>query len=391
MDIKQNKRKYVLYSADDGRPDSLKQCAFFSSPAGCKNGSTCKFMHGEAIGFTKEPVESRAINSLGSSKQHRLENGSSAASNRPKADIPHSVANNTVRQEKEHNVAASTREQHKRDHAELGLAKSSTTGAPPGLRDTGTKPNPTTQQPMKTPPASNGNASLANIEQQMIKKLQEQQLMYEQRLAKLAEQLTSNTGSSTMAAVVPQSTSALVPGRPNESDDDNDTDFLFKAVNVALDATKKDTQHSPSDKPQQQQQQQRGAVPVDAIDRSTWGNNGDTSPVASLFVGRANVSKALQTSNSKHAVDGSSKKRIFANQKIEQQEKKLVVDSVDLCETEFDPKKINFESLSWQTLVDKSQSHFRFGKEYGFVTDERWVQPKPFGDWYAAFSLLILI
>ena len=41
-----NKKRYVLFSKDDGRSDAEKPCAFFASPAGCKNGSNCKFLHG---------------------------------------------------------------------------------------------------------------------------------------------------------------------------------------------------------------------------------------------------------------------------------------------------------------------------------------------------------
>jgi hypothetical protein len=46
MSEKDKKRKYLLFKKDDGRPDHLKPCAFFNSPAGCKNGSKCRFLHG---------------------------------------------------------------------------------------------------------------------------------------------------------------------------------------------------------------------------------------------------------------------------------------------------------------------------------------------------------
>lgn len=53
------KRKYLLYSKDDGRPDSEKPCAFFNSPEGCRNGAKCKFLHGTTPSFSApvpEPV-----------------------------------------------------------------------------------------------------------------------------------------------------------------------------------------------------------------------------------------------------------------------------------------------------------------------------------------------
>lgn len=39
------KRKYVLFKKEDGKPDSMKPCAFFSTSEGCKNGNNCKFLH----------------------------------------------------------------------------------------------------------------------------------------------------------------------------------------------------------------------------------------------------------------------------------------------------------------------------------------------------------
>ena len=39
------KRKYVLFNKSDGRPDSLKPCAFFASAKGCRNGTSCAFSH----------------------------------------------------------------------------------------------------------------------------------------------------------------------------------------------------------------------------------------------------------------------------------------------------------------------------------------------------------
>lgn len=45
MADKDKKRKYLLFSSNDGRPSNLKPCAFFISPEGCKNGEKCKFSH----------------------------------------------------------------------------------------------------------------------------------------------------------------------------------------------------------------------------------------------------------------------------------------------------------------------------------------------------------
>ncbi|KAJ1431632.1 hypothetical protein B484DRAFT_360816 [Ochromonadaceae sp. CCMP2298] len=40
-----DKKRYVLYSKEDGRPDAEKPCAFFASAAGCRNAANCRFSH----------------------------------------------------------------------------------------------------------------------------------------------------------------------------------------------------------------------------------------------------------------------------------------------------------------------------------------------------------
>jgi hypothetical protein len=42
----EKKRKYILFTKADGRPDAQKPCAFFISDAGCRNGAKCQFSHG---------------------------------------------------------------------------------------------------------------------------------------------------------------------------------------------------------------------------------------------------------------------------------------------------------------------------------------------------------
>ena len=51
------KRKYVLFNKNDGRPDSVKPCAFFLSSAGCRNGANCAFSHDVNASNDSKPVE----------------------------------------------------------------------------------------------------------------------------------------------------------------------------------------------------------------------------------------------------------------------------------------------------------------------------------------------
>ena len=52
-DAASKKRKYKLFNAADDRPNSEKPCAFFFSPAGCRNAEKCSFSH---IAEQEKPV-----------------------------------------------------------------------------------------------------------------------------------------------------------------------------------------------------------------------------------------------------------------------------------------------------------------------------------------------
>ena len=45
MSDQTQKRKYLLFKKDSN-DDAVKPCAFFASPAGCRNGNACAFSHG---------------------------------------------------------------------------------------------------------------------------------------------------------------------------------------------------------------------------------------------------------------------------------------------------------------------------------------------------------
>lgn len=54
------KKKYKLFNASDDRPNSLKPCAFFFSAAGCRNANNCTFSHSASQEQTAAPAPTPA-------------------------------------------------------------------------------------------------------------------------------------------------------------------------------------------------------------------------------------------------------------------------------------------------------------------------------------------
>jgi RNA exonuclease 1 len=68
-------KKYKLFASDN--PAEKAACAFFASPAGCRNGDTCKFSHGESA-----PTPSQTPNKV------ELSDDSSVSSEESHAEMP---------------------------------------------------------------------------------------------------------------------------------------------------------------------------------------------------------------------------------------------------------------------------------------------------------------
>jgi hypothetical protein len=60
----EKKRKYLLFTKDDERPNAEKPCAFFFSPAGCRNGEKCAFSHSDGSNKPVVATSTAAISSV---------------------------------------------------------------------------------------------------------------------------------------------------------------------------------------------------------------------------------------------------------------------------------------------------------------------------------------
>lgn len=153
----------------------------------------------------------------------------------------------------------------------------------------------------------------------------------------------------------------VAPAAEEDSADDDDNDFLFGAVNHVLNTG---MQSSNSNTPHKQ---------ADTV-------NGAQTP----FVSNTEAVQALQTSGSKHALQGSAKKNIFAASKT--QAKADAAPAAPQTSrpqpVPFNPASLQLSALPWDQLVVATQAHPRFANHYTFVEfDSTWVQAKPYGTW----------
>jgi hypothetical protein len=152
----------------------------------------------------------------------------------------------------------------------------------------------------------------------------------------------------------------------SDNSGDEDTDFLFGAVNHVLNTglvnSNNTTPYKQADAP--------ARVPLNP-----------NSP----FVNTTEVTKALQTSGSKHALQGSAKKNIFASKSPAAPANTSVTAPIAAAPRApavvFDPASADFNTLPWARLVTATQANARFATNYTFAEDNTWVKAKPYGPW----------
>jgi hypothetical protein len=387
------KRKYLLFKKDDGRPDHLKPCAFFASADGCKNGSKCRFMH-EAPGSIPQPVAMAPVPTPVVAKQIA-----------PFPQVNSSLIEEaTPKKEKKKRRTNEFLEQDKNEVTFSQMPPAITTVIPPPM-------------------------AMSNQAQNSYEKLLEQQRALEQQLKNLSAMMNAPVPVAQQVAptpapvaVIPAPTSSkkdkknsttptpalqanklfpasqpvvsatpaampffptpVMPIAPSteqkvaikyESGSD-DEDFLFKAVNHALDNGRNEVKRptitpkpaTASIVPSTESAQINTVMSVisPGVDNSSF-----------PFVDPSSALKALETSGTAHATHGpggkNKKKDIFASPPGKGSNGNSAPVAL------FDPSAVNFAAIDWNPLLQRTQSHKRFKQDYSFPTDQTWITSRP--------------
>ena len=390
-----NKKRYILFSKEDGRPDSEKPCAFFASAAGCRNGAKCKFLHGvpevkatkraESVNAVREdePKEKKAKKEKKEKKPEPIQAPAPVPVYRqpativapapapkvaaaPKAiPVPQINANDKIVQDLQRQLL----EQQKLLEAQMKMLQQQ-------------------QQAAVVPVAAPTPVAAAKVEARKENKRKQSTVVAPAAapMPNKSPKTTSSTGVTLHQVYQPQqaapqtslsarASATFANNVSHESSDDetdsgdDENDFLFGAVNHVLSTG---LQSSNNTTPHKQ----------------------EALPATSLFVSNHEAVKALHTSNSNHALHGSAKKNIFAAPKTPTHSAATASTPaaapapVRTPVVPFDPSAVNLDSLAWQQLVVATQGHQRFAVNYGYPeNDPAWVQAKPYGAWCAQKNL----
>lgn len=344
-----NKRKYVLFSKEDGRPDHIKPCAFFSSTAGCRNGNQCKFMHGSQAGKLSSTHQGTM------SKPQTLETVYVKPEDREsgQSETPTKKVSKKQRKSKE-DVPDIVLPGAAPDHKTNETIKSAASTAPIPSEVDILKQMLLEQQKLFA-------EKFASLEQVQHQKQEIETAPTSEKVAKLNKFLSSSKALNrqTVPTLTQSGNEQKLCVTLSKEEERDDTKFLFGAVDIAL---------------------KKGGA--DESPRSSL-----ISPVGSPFVASDDAVRALQSSGSKYALSVSNKNRIFASQKTPNSRQSSLPSQASPAAAgsknipRFDPMAYDLDKLKWGTLVAQTQAYFRFQKEYNFETDERWVIPRPFGQW----------
>lgn len=233
------KRKYLLYRADDGRPDALKACAFFLSAAGCKNGGGCRFSHTEQANHQdgQNVNESKSSISKTKVKTKDKKDRDSQQASRSSSPIPDQTSKrvNTQSTPKRAPVVAPYRN---------GNGVNAAAAAPPPFPVMSTLPPPTIQHSVPVPIANPMETSTSAQPVEGKKKRLRERKFKEKEILKEEKKPFAITIPPPRPSVSQPVTVNTTTADDEESDSDNSTssssssdsesEFLFNAVNIAL-------------------------------------------------------------------------------------------------------------------------------------------------------------
>lgn len=417
MDSK--KRKYVLFKADDGRPDHLKPCAFFISAEGCKNGANCRFLHEKtAAGGSSHVVETKletkatkvsAIEESGKDKKDKKR-----AKRAEAESVPQKVstkAENVVPTESEEIRLLREQVLMQQRVLEQNMAAIAKLSAKSDSTSTTT---------------SNGNQQVpTKVTKPIAKEVKKEKISNKAVLPVASPQkpiVVARPPQPVVVAPVPRAAATkplathvnVAKTRYDEEEDDesdeddsmnvdddqeeneeesedvnmdvdeseDDEQFLFDAVNHVIKSGANQTTPAAAEKTAPVAQPKNGkAMPVVAAAASKpaqqpKGNEDD------LFV------NPTTASSNAHAtpVKITKKKDIFASKGSVTATTAAVLSSSQPAATAdtprapvklFNPAEIDFPDLAWDDLVDLTMSDSRYNTDYTFQTDYSWVKARP--------------
>jgi periplasmic protein TonB len=367
MTSKANTR-YILHKADESI--GPKVCAFFSTAKGCKNGATCKFLHGPASGVTTAPPVAPPA---------------PIAPPAPVAPPPKPVT---------------------------------PTPAPRPIKPE-TKLETTTPKSEKKKRKSSSSEPEGDQKKQKSNHDEEDQKKHSTMKTPKSEK-RNEKGVATSTTTTPHSFVKSLPVTPFQlpnyrpaDDDEDESSFLFFAVNHALG---QDQVQSPDVTTTKKKLSSTSSSSSSTIVPST--NTQPSSSYSNFFLPVNEVEKIQE-------MNISSEKALQEKKKSKKSPGKFLIEAQSHSEApviSFVPQSsvsqippapglplpssqpaipsaspatatathipVDPRVSDWNDLVQQCANHSRYAKDYTFSTDSEWIQAKPYGDWCVVYLSL---
>jgi hypothetical protein len=406
------KQKYVLFKSDGGDDHLPKPCAFFGSAEGCRKGSTCPFVHGGSA--APSAVQSAPVSTKRAAVEE-IEVKSEFKKARKSTEGEEVAVVNTapiVRSEVAARVVPESKTAKK--NSEVNEVASSNP-APAPVAQVVLPPK------VQTPQTSYSAANAKKFDFEAFKEKQKEKHT-KQRVAKspfrplmapaepVVRVQTSSASTTAIAksvavpvasfhaspsgvsrapvassAPITASSSSLAVAAVDEDDEDaEDTQFLFKAVDIALRGTSSSVWDAPAAfhvKPPQ-----TALLGPSALSTAPAIPSVAVSAHPNPFLPKEAVVQALHTSGTQG--------KVRRNSLEKEVEASAVVPLPTITTTAPSPSvppSVSLEYGSMHPLVAATQAHPRFASDYNFAVDSTWVQSQPYGDWCDGFPQVIAL
>eukprot|EP01038_Epipyxis_sp_PR26KG_P009314 gene9314-12550_t len=379
---KEKKRKYLLFSKEDGRSDAIKPCAFFSSLDGCRNGEKCKFSHKSSVDDIFYKPESNGDNktsksvvqlepiqdsSVKKSKKNKNDHKSNDTSQENSNDTVEKLKEELANQQRQFALAQQLLQQEIEQvkASKVAIEASHQRNQKPKIEETPVK----FQQPQSSQKLS--NFKLQNKEKQV--RVDDAAIKNQQKSAHKSPVQPIHHAKVEQPFVNPK--------------------YLSQPVALPQPSV---TQHSTSSK-----KSENNLASVHSFVRNTsQSTTASRLPVEmktnQIFVDNSVIPNILATSGSKHALYGPT---VVKNGKQSKKAPKLelptaeikVAPTLSTVAEMFNPEIVNFSKLPWELLVQQTKAHPKYTRDYTFDQDPSWITANPYGEWCVTKDLPLVL
>ena len=351
-----SKKRYTLFKAEG---DEAKPCAFFGTEQGCRKGDQCPFVHGQTAPVSS-PVEEKQST---------------------KRSLP-----------EEPDIAAEATKRSKKDSQPKSKTKIERQQSDGGS----TSPPPQAPLPEEVSAKKVSGGGQKKFDLSEFQRRQKEKHMQQRRSGKQSSQkdpplniypaikhaafVAPPPSSSFAAPTAPMNLSGPYPSSLPLDDEEEDTKFLFNAVDIAIQGTRESNGNRPSVLNLQPSVSYSIPKTPAHVNLPPMKQPSTVYPSRERpFLPQTEVPHVQQMSGSSYTFPAiasrNSSESISATQQV----------------TPRPPMMLSVAYGDMLRLAQSTSANPKYNADYGFKTDETWVRSRPHGDWSRALPPIIAL